>query len=310
MFGMKKLGSKIFASLMLVGLVLAANAQDLEKEIKDFQTKYPTSIDVRGKILNLDPIKGDMTVRLEFFPSDDLMKDDGTLAKTIKFDTDSANGKSEVVFEKGKRMNPTEVVLGMYGEKKEGSTYVSVVEDYPYDSHRTDLYLYFLSKPDKKKDAPKPAEGDAEVKKEDDSAEDGEEEIPHLLTFAPSSPGYTLIAAKNKDNDEGYTSLNIAVSRSTTVKLFSTFIMVLMWSVSLAVLALVFTVVFKGRKSELAMFSFIATLLFAFVTVRNSQPGVPPVGTFSDQYSFFWAEAILGICLLAVVLTWVFRKPA
>lgn len=50
---------------------------------------------------------------------------------------------------------------------------------------------------------------------------------------------------------------------------------------------------------------------FAFVTVRNSQPFVPPVGTFSDYLSFFWAEAILGnYRLLSVVMTWLFRKPA
>jgi hypothetical protein len=69
-------------------------------------------------------------------------------------------------------------------------------------------------------------------------------------------------------------------------------------------------VVILKRKAEIAMFSFIATLIFAFVTVRNALPGSPPVGTLSDKLSFFWAEGILGMCLLAVILTWIFRKPS
>lgn len=303
------------ASLVMIlwlALALLVDAQtDLEKQFKEFEAKHPTRIDVYAKILNLDPIKGDVTIRLEFVPNGDLLKEDGTLGKTIKFDTESANGKTEVVFEKGKRMNATEVVLGMYGEKKEGSDYVSVVEDYPFDSHKTDLYLYFFTKPDKKKEAPKePAADGAESKNDEEEVEEVEEEVPHFLSFTPTSSGYNITSTKSKESDDGYTALNLSISRSPMVKLFSSFIMILMWCVSLAVLALVFKVVIGGRKAEIAMFSFIATLLFAFVTVRNSQPGVPPVGTFSDILSFFWAEAILGICLLTVVLTWVFRKPS
>jgi hypothetical protein len=115
---------------------------------------------------------------------------------------------------------------------------------------------------------------------------------------------------RSKDSDETYVDLEIGVKRSSMITLFSVFIMCLMWGVTIAVAGLVFTVVIKGRKAELAMFSFIATLLFAFVTVRNSQPGVPPVGTYSDYLSFFWVEAILGLCLIAVVSAWVLRKPA
>ncbi|HRH40598.1 MAG TPA: DUF4436 family protein [Pyrinomonadaceae bacterium] len=301
-------------AIFVFAMALMVNAQcSSEKEIKeinDYHTKTPGGVAVCAKVLNLDPIKGDVTIRLEFIPGDDLIKDDGTLEKNIKFDTQSANGKAEVTFEKGKKMNATEVVLGMYGEKKEGSDYISVVEDYPFDTHKADLSIYLYTKPDKKKEAPKDANAEhAEPNKEAAAAEEEEElEVPHLLMFVPTSSGYNIKTEKSKDSDEGYTYLTMTSSRALTVKAFSTFLMFLMWSVSLAVLGLVITVVIGGRKSELAMFSFIATLLFAFVTVRNAQPGVPPVGTFSDVWSFFWAEGILGVCLLSVILTWVFRK--
>lgn len=304
-----------------MAMALMVNAQnaksETEKKLDEFRTKHPDRIEVFAKILNLDPIKGDVSIRLEFYPQGNLIKEDGTLTKTIKFDTESANGKSEVTFEKGKRMNASEVVLTLFGELKEGSDIPSKVEDYPFDSHQADLYLYFFTKPDKKKEAPKetPPADDSNAPKAEEE-EDEEAEIPHFLVFTdakigvPVASGYTITTTTDKESNEYYTSLTMKISRGTPVKLFATFIMLLMWGVTLAVLGLVFTVVIKGRKAEIAMFSFIATLLFAFVTVRNSQPGVPPVGTFTDRWSFFWAEGILGICLLAVVLTWVFRKPS
>jgi len=304
--------------ILMLAMGLTINAQTktkIETEAEAFAAKHPTRVDVYAKILNLDPIKGDVTLRLEFFPDGDLLKE-GVLTKNIKFDTESANGKSEITFEKGKKMHATEVILSMYGETKEGSNYVSKVEDYPFDTHQTDLYLYFYTKPDKKKEAPKPAETDGANPVKEEAVEEEEEiEVPHFLVFnlqdnLPKASGYEITTTKSKDSDDGLTELNLKMSRSLGVKLFATFIMLLMLGVSFAVAALVFTVVILGRKSEIAMFSFITTLLFAFVTVRNSQPGVPPVGTFSDILSFFWAEGILGVCLLAVVLTWVFRKPA
>lgn len=50
-----------------------------------------------------------------------------------------------------------------------------------------------------------------------------------------------------------------------------------------------------------------AALLFAFASVRNAQPGTPPIGTYSDFISFFWAEVIIALCLVILVFTWVLR---
>lgn len=294
-------GISILATIFLLLLAPAFSLHAQEnKEAED------NEIQVQGKIISIDPTKGDVAVRLEFLPTGNFAKEDGTLARTIKFDTLSSNGKQEITFEKGKRMSPTEVLLNMY----DGS-----VTDYPFDTHKADLVFFFTVKPDKTDkpaDKPKSAEGETEANPETPQPveEEMETEVPFTLDFTPTMAGYNFTTVKSKDSDETYIDLEITMSRAPMIKVFSGFIMALMWCVSLAVLGLVFTVVVKKRKAEIAMFSFIATLLFAFVTVRNSQPFVPPVGTFSDYLSFFWAEAILGLCLLSVILTWLFRKPA
>jgi hypothetical protein len=300
MFSIRKTG---LLTILILAMTVFANTQEVDQQIKDFEAKHPNGITIGAKILNIDAVKGDVSIRLEFAPYGDLVKEDGTLSKNIKFDTESSNGKTETTFEKGKRMNAAEVVINMYGDE---------VENYPFDSHNADLYLYFYTKPDKKPEKPKvpnPEEA-ADQPKEEEAVEEVEEEVPHLLLFQPTLSGFNITTAKNKESDDGYTSLKMTINRSGMVKLFAGFIMLLMWAVTLAVAALTFTVIVSGRKAEIAMFSFITTLIFAFVTVRNSLPGVPPVGTFSDKLSFFWVEGILGTCLVALVLTWVFRKPS
>lgn len=297
---LNRTGSRFFTLIATLLTALAVHAQS-----NDQAAKTPDYIEVTGKIISIDTSKGDVSTRLEFVPHGKFANEDGSLTKNVKFDTASANGKQEITFDKGKRMSATEVVLNMYDGE---------VTDYPFDKHKVELVFFFTIKPDKAADKPKPAEpaaeGEAKPATSTEADEEEEVDVPFTLDFEPKMAGYNFTMERSKDSDDTYVDLEIGVARSSMITLFSVFIMLLMWGVTLAVVFLIFTVVIKKRKAEIAMFSFIATLLFAFVTVRNSQPGVPPVGTYSDNLSFFWVEGILGLCLVAVVLTWVFRKPA
>lgn len=287
---MRKFQFKSAALLLAVCAFLCATASA--------QSGAKNEIEAIGKIISIDPIKGDVTIRMEFFPHGSFEKEDGTLGKTIKFDTFSSNGKQEITFDKGKRISPTEIVLNMYD---------GVVEDYPFDTHKANLVMFFTVKPDKPADKPKEAAPTEGEKKPEEAVEETEVEVPFTLTFAPTMPGYTITTAKSKDSDETFIDLEMTIVRSGMVKIFSVFVSLLMILVTIAVVVFTGTVVLKDRKVEIAMMSFIGTLLFAFVAVRNSQPAVPPVGILTDYLSFFWAEAVLAICLLTMIFTWVMR---
>lgn len=294
--------------LTIVFLIATALTIAAQTENNPTSTTSTDFIEVVAKVLSIDPIKGDVSVRLEFAPHGKLSNEDGTLARNIKFDTNSSNGKQEVSFEKGKRMTSTEVVMNMFD---------GAVSDYPFDNHKAELILYFTTKPDKPAAKPKPTEetpeGEAKPETKPEPAEEEieeEEEVAFTLDFAPEMPGYTIETAKSKDSDDKYMEIEMTIDRSSMVKFFSIFVMLLMWGVSIAVLLLVLSVVIRGRKVEIAMFSFIATLIFAFVAVRNSQPAVPPIGTFSDYISFFWAEVFLALSLLTIIFTWLIRPAA
>lgn len=286
---------EIFITVVaVIALSLAAAAQT---ENKNPAAKSEDFIEVVAKILSIDPVKGDVSVRLEFAPQGNLSKEDGTLARNVKFDVNSSNGKLEVSFEKGKRMPPTEALLNMY----DGS-----VNDYPFDKHKAELLFFFTAKPEKKTEKKAEEDPDAEPKSETVD-EEGETEVPFTLDFTPALAGYHIETTKSKDSDETFADIEMSISRSAMVEFFAVFVMILMLGVSIAVLLLTLSILLRGRKVEIAMFSFIATVIFAFVTLRNNLPGVPPVGTASDYFSFFWAIAILSLCLLTIIFTWVFR---
>src|SRR5205814_922843 len=66
----------------------------------------------------------------------------------------------------------------------------------------------------------------------------------------------------------------------------------------------------RRRRFEEGFTGFLAVLLFAFPTVRNSLPGIPPVGVLLDYAAFFWAEALVALALIVLITGWTLRAPA
>jgi hypothetical protein len=196
-----------------------------------------------------------------------------------------------------------------------------LVTDYPFDKHSAFLEMYFLPGKEAAKEksaealkpapTPTPATGEEQKKEEGEKKAEAEKsdenEIPIGVDFVGSIPGFKIDAAKSKESTGDYVGIDMTIARASTTKFFSLFVMTMMWGLTLGVIFLTLSVVLRGRKVELAMFSFTAALLFAFAAVRNSQPGTPPIGTYSDFISFFWAEVIIALCLIILVFTWVLR---
>ncbi len=312
---------------LALGLILVSKAYNNEGEkrsaaVSDLGEKDPNHIEVDVTLISIDPTKGDIVARLEFLPKGIYTKDEGlTLARDVKLFVNGATGKQETDFPRGKKMNPMEVVVQMYG---------GLVTDYPFDKHNAYLEVYFVPGKEEKKSgestAAKPAEAapsptpapesaaaeepkKEEAAKKPESAEedDGDEEIPIGVDFSGSISGFRIEAAKAKESQNDLVGIDMTISRSTTTKFFSFFVMIMMWGLTISVLFLTASVVLRGRKPELGMFSFTAALLFAFATVRNAQPGTPPIGTYSDFISFFWAEVIIALCLVVLVFAWLLR---
>jgi hypothetical protein len=247
----------------------------------DTQKAGENRIDVTGRIVTADVMKGDVVVRLEFTPKGSLLSADGTtLARDLDLYVASATGKNVHEFKKGKRMSPIEAVVEIY----EGEPM-----DYPFDTHTAELMFFF---------EPAAAKG---------GEAGGNESIPVAVELRGSVAGLRIDTEYAKENAPDHTVIDINIQRATTAVFFSVFIMIAMWALTIGVIWLVFRVLAGHRKIEISMFSFLGALLFAFPALRNSQPGTPPIGTLSDFLAFFWAEVIIALSLLSVVLRWLIR---
>lgn len=274
----------IFAGLYVFVLNAYRNegANRAAELVADTAKAGENRIDVSGRIVTADPLKGDVIVRLEFLPHGSFAGENGTLARDLDLYVSSATGKNVHEFKKGKRMNPVEVVVEIY----EGEPM-----DYPFDSHAAELSFFF--EPGAAKGA-EPASSEA---------------IPIAVEMRGSVAGLRLDTELAKENTADHAVIEIGIERATTAIFFSVFIMIAMWALVVGVLFLVFRVFSGHRKIEISMFSFLGALLFAFPALRNSQPGTPPIGTMSDFIAFFWAEVIIALSLLSVVLRWIIRGP-
>ena len=54
--------------------------------------------------------------------------------------------------------------------------------------------------------------------------------------------------------------------------------------------------------------SLCVSLIFGLPALRNIQPGVPPIGGFSDFLSFLWAEMMVSISGIALAWIWFLRS--
>jgi hypothetical protein len=199
----------------------------------DIQKAGENRIDVNGRIVTADPLKGDIVVRLEFIPHGAFASPDGTLARDLEFYVATATGKNQHEFKKGKRMNPVEAVVEIY----EGEPM-----DYPFDTHSAELSFFFQ---------PPGAAGAAES-------------IPMAVSLRGSVAGLRIETEPAKEdsnranaNTPDHAIIDISLERATTARFFSIFIMIAMWALTIGVIFLVFRVLAGHRKIEISMFSFL-----------------------------------------------------
>lgn len=267
----------------LIGLLISSAYTAYENETNNRTSlasmEAPASGDfvtANARVLSVDPIKGEMAIRISFAPEGELA-DSGELKQDLSLYVNSATGGQNRAFQKGKDMSPVDVTIDMDG----------VVTDYPFDKHEAFLEL-FLTQP---------------VKDADPLS------IPIVTNFVGSVPGLKIAAEVDKSSADNYNLININIERSQTILTLVIFAMALLWLITLTVVFVLLAVVLRGRKIEFAMFGFMAGFLFSFVAFRNAMPGVPPIGTLSDYLAFFWGYAIISLALIGLTVVWLVRPP-
>ncbi|KAI9596982.1 hypothetical protein BDF19DRAFT_412510 [Syncephalis fuscata] len=102
-------------------------------------------------------------------------------------------------------------------------------------------------------------------------------------------------------------SFFIRTRRTTTTVVFSVFICVLMWFLTLGLGILWMQLVVRGREVAPPHMSVGIAILFALPGLRNSQPAVPPVGVASDMFGFVWNIMLVTIFSVSIIITYTLR---
>jgi hypothetical protein len=128
--------------------------------------------------------------------------------------------------------------------------------------------------------------------------------VPLQLHILSNLAGYRVSSRSARVRQRQLVDVVLHVDPSWAAVLFAVFIMVVMWGLALAAVAVAVSLVARRRRFEAGFTGFLAVLLFAFPTVRNSLPGIPPVGVLFDYAAFFWAEALVALALIALITGW------
>jgi hypothetical protein len=240
-------------------------------------------IAVTAKLLAIDPVKGDLTARLQFEPYGQLQEPKTwALTDDVVLYINSATGRVVVPFKKNERMNPTEVTLSLYN---------GTVMNYPFDHHAGELYFYFG----------KPVRGP-------DGAIVDYADVATEVAYTDALAGYSIRSEAGAGSEPGAVDIAISLARSPSVIFFAAFVMILQWLLAVAAILAVWSWVVRRNKIEVTMFGWMGALLFALIPLRNAMPGAPPVGALSDFLSFFWVLAIVAICMFIAIVTWAFYR--
>ncbi|MEY2590351.1 MAG: hypothetical protein QOJ67_2335 [Acidimicrobiaceae bacterium] len=254
---------------------------------------------IDATVLSVSPDKNDMTVRLAFQPQGSFADDNGAPSTDMLLSVSAGSGDVERNFDKGKLMKPSDVTLDLFNGQ---------ITSYPFDHYQAQLFVEMATKPKAATSTTGAGAGSAPTSATVTEPAEPPTLIPVTLHLFESLHGFSLqVAAAPPDPERTAVDVGLKVDRAGSTVFFSIFIMTLMWLLAIGATALALYVAVGGRKVELAMFSFLGALLFAFPTVRNTVPGSPPVGAYSDYLAFFWAEGLVATSLVVILATWVFR---
>jgi hypothetical protein len=288
-------GALAVVLLLSFGVVLSQILRDYEAETSFMAntlvipSSAPDRLEVTGKITKLDPVRGDLLMRLSFQPQGQLLApDEVSPTKTLVLDANSVEGEAQQFYPAGVTMDPLDITLNVDG----------TASNYPFDRHTAQLVL----------DLGRPVTGDQGPPVKGQVLD--YVPVPIALNLTAVQPGYRIALRQVGPFEAGILRVQLSVRRSLTVISFAMFVMLVEWLLALGTLAVTLMVAIRGRRPEVAIFAWLATMLFALPPLRDVMPGVPPIGTLGDFLSFFWTVSIVAVCLIILVVDWVLRAPS
>jgi hypothetical protein len=258
-------------------LALSAYQNESEDQVTLFVaggTNKPDRVNMVANIISLDPQKEEAKIRLSFYPEGKLSDDGLSCIYDLKLIApEAARSDSGQVFPRGVPISSVELSYVMVGQ----------VNDYPFDEHSIHL-IFALNRTDP------------------------DLTVPSAVFFRGNVPGFKIsLEPLSELLPEGVNAMKMTVTRSWTVRGAAMAGIVVMWAIGIGVFALI-VLMFSGWYN-VRMPALFAALLFGLFSLRNSLPGTPPIGTYSDFIAFLWVQGIVALALLVAIIATLKNRP-
>ena len=272
-------------------------------ELRD-ETSAQDRVAVSVVVTNVNPATHELTAQLGFRLAGNIAQDEVTPAADMKLLINNVRGQQEFDFPKGKRTNRIEAVFPLNGD----------FNRYPFDRYEATIWLWMTVPP---------AISEAQVSKvpENQPQETLHTEelavgavalqrstpIPLSLVASASIPGIKFVGSVTRNDSTQVTGISLNLRRADNLIAVSLLINAMITGLAVSVLAMALQVTTEKRQFDLLPLSMSMTLIFGLPALRNVQPGVPPIGAFSDYVTFIWAELIVAVSAVVTVWHWLLR---
>ncbi|MEU0900433.1 DUF4436 family protein [Streptomyces massasporeus] len=255
------------AVLILVAVSVGSWLQYTERQAKDTVhtagSRAVDRVDVQATVQSVDAAAGELVLRVRVSPRGALGEEEGTAPVADLSLQTSAAALSDLAFEAHERLAPKDVRVAITG----GS-----ISDYPFDTYDTDIEFWAVL---------------------------GGEPVPVRMLFSNADTLFSVSVTPPPSGQEAAVALKL--SRSGSLLTFAVFMMVAMWALASSVLLGAWYLTTRRQGLVWPALAWMAATLFALAAFRNTAPGTPPIGCVMDWFAFFWAEAVVALCLIVVV---------
>lgn len=255
-------------------------------------------------VTNVNPATHELTAQLGFRFAGNIAQDEVTPAADMKLLINNVRGQQEFDLPRGKRTNRIEAVFPLNGD----------FNKYPFDRYESTMWLLVTLPPAiSKADVSKVPENQPQQTLHAEQLAVGavtlqrSTPIPLSLAESASISGIKFEGSVTRNESTQVTGISLNLRRSDNLIAVSILINAMMTGLALSVLAMALQVTTAKRQFDLLPLSMSMTLIFGLPALRNVQPGVPPIGAFSDYITFIWAELIVAVSAVATVWHWLLR---
>ncbi|GGQ54254.1 DUF4436 family protein [Streptomyces asoensis] len=257
------------AVLIVVAVSVGSWVQYTERQTNDtVRTVGSTAadrVDVEATVQSVDAAARELVLRMRVTPRGTLGEEGGSAPVADLSLQTSVATLSDLTFPAHERITPKDVQIALTG----GS-----ISDYPFDTYETDIEVW---------------------------ATQGGRQVPVRMLFSNNATLFSISTTSPASAQEAVVRLRL--SRSGSLLVFAVFMMVVMWALAASVLLGAWYLTTRGEGLVWPALAWMAATLFALAAFRNTAPGSPPIGCVLDWFAFLWAETVIALCLITVVLT-------